>query len=210
MTNFNPSVDPANYNNFGGVTGFIFKKLMENIDDVLPGQVVSFNRDTNTAVVQPLVKLVSTEGTGINRSQYQAFVVQIGGAGFTLNFKLNPGDLGLLIACDRDISACMQRNALAKPNTARMKSFSDSFFIPLVLRGNTVAPSDAGNAVLQSLDNSVKLSLGTNKLTAAAATVEIDADNLIINAPVNVMITTPLLKVVGNIEATGTITPNVP
>jgi len=85
------------------------------------------------------------------------------------------------------------------------------------MKGYTVDAEDLGNAVIQSLDGAVKISIGADKIKIKAPTIEIQsdtaniiADNLNITSSASVIVTTPLFRVVGEINASGNITPNVP
>ena len=210
----NPSIDPANYDSLTGAFRFIFKKLLQSTDGMLPAQVVQYDRTENQVQVQPLIKMVDTNGQQIRRAQIASIpVFQIGGGGFLLNFNLKPGDLGWIKANDRDISLFQQFFTESPPNTYRIKNFADSVFFPHVMTGYTIDPEDAENAVLQSLDGTVKISFGTGIIKIAAPIVDIEATTANITATtVNIIAATNItgnLFVDGNIEATGTITPGV-
>lgn len=228
MTINTPSIDPADFDSLAGTFKFIFKKLMQGVNGMLPAQVVSYDRASNRAKVQPLINLLTTGGEQITRASIsQVPVINIGGGGFVLSFNLNPGDLGWIVAADRDISLFLQTLRAAKPNTDRMNDFADSFFLPHPMAGYSVSGTDA---VLQSLDGAVKIALSNNKITITAPTVEINTDAANVNATAvniesatceitspsvtitsttGVNMTTPTLAVIGNITATGTITPGV-
>lgn len=179
MTNKNlspPSINPTNMGSLTGVLGFVMMKFLQGVDDMLPAQIVSYDRTKNRAQVQPLIPIVTTDNIQISRAALQSVpVIQLGGGGFTLNFPLQPGDVGFIKANDRDISLFMQSLKASAPNTARKHSFEDAVFIPAVLAGYTIAGGDANNAVIQSLDGSVKISLGANSIKVSAPTVTIQS-----------------------------------
>lgn len=197
-----PSIDPALNDTLAGAVSFAISKSLQAIDDMLPAKVVAFKPGAPAYVqVQPMIKILTTTNTQISRAQLAEIpVLTMGGNGFVMYFSLKPGDLGYIKANDRDISLYLQYLAESPPNTDRMHSFSDAVFIPAVLTQYTINPEDTGNMILQSLDGTVKISLGTGKIKIAAPTVEIDGLT-------TVTMTTPLLHVFGNIAATGTITP---
>ena len=144
---------------------------------MLPAKVISFNRATNRAKVQPLIMMVDTNFEQIERAPISSIPVRFPGAGgYILSFNLKPNDLGWIQANDRDISLFLQNYTNSKPNTFRVKDFADAVFIPDPMTGFTISGEDAENAVLQSLDGTVKISLGTNEITVAAPTVTINAD----------------------------------
>lgn len=179
-----PSKNPANEDNLGGVFNIVLRKFLQGVDDCLPARVVSYDRDTNIATVQPVVSLLTTDGRRVDRAtvaQVPAF--RFGGGGFSLSYPLVPGDLGWIKANDRDISMFLQTLAVGGPNTHRMHSFEDGWFIPDHLRQIVIAGEDADCAVLQSDDGSLKLSIGAGrvKMQAGESSVEVTPTRVDIN-----------------------------
>jgi hypothetical protein len=228
--NANPSIDPANENTLAGILQFAFGKFLNNVDGMLPAKVVAYDRTKNRVQVQLLIALVATDGTNISRAQIASLpVLVLGGGGFLINFNLNPGDLGWVIANDRDISAFLQSYSESAPNTVRKHSFSDGLFIPDVMTNYTIASEDSSNMVIQNSDGSVKISLGSEKIKIAAPTIELSGDViiddmltvnglLVLNGGItstggsgpNNATFTGNVRVVGDITASGDITPHVP
>ena len=174
-----PSIDPADSEDFTGAFRHIFGKMMQSVDGMLPAKVISYNRTTNRATVQPLIMMLTTADTTVQRATIASVpVFQYGAGDFLLSFPLKVGDLGWIKANDRDISLFLQSYSNAAPNTIRKKSFSDAVFYPDVMRGYTIAGEDADNAVLQNLDGSVKISLGADKIKITAPSVEIVSTTL--------------------------------
>lgn len=178
INNAHPSRDPANDDSLTGLLRGFAQKALQNTDDMLPAKIVAFDRTTNRATVQPMIKLLATNGEAISRAQLASVpVLQIGGGGFILNFNLKAGDLGWIKASDRDVSLYLQANGATQyqPNTLRLHSFEDGLFIPDVLTGYTINAEDAENAVLQSLDGSVRVALWSDRVKITAPLVVIDA-----------------------------------
>ena len=197
-----PSIDPADNDTLAGTINFALVKALQATDDMLPAKVIAFKPGPPAYVqVQPMISLLTTINTQQSRAQLAEIpVLSMGGGGFVIYFSLKPGDFGWIKSNDRDISLFLQELQESPPNTVRMHSFSDAIFIPGILAQYLINPEDEGNMVMQSLDGTVKISLGPAKIKIAAPTVEIDG-------LIGVNMTTPLLNVVGNIAATGTITP---
>jgi hypothetical protein len=220
LTNANPSIDPSNIDSITGLLRHVMNKSMQSMDGMLPAQVIAFSRnDPNRVQVQPLIMLMDTNGAQIKRGQIASIpVLQLGGGGFVLSFNLKPGDLGWIKANDRDISIFLQSYKESSPNTYRKKDFSDSLFIPDVMKGYSVDAEDLENAVIRSIDGTVKISFGTDKVKIKAPNVEIESTDATINcsnqlnisSTVGITATTPLFRVDGQINASGNITPNVP
>lgn len=176
-TGNNPDIDPANNESLAGTLQFAFYKLLQGVNGMLPAQVIAYDRTKNRVQVQLLIAVVGTDGSQISRPQLASIpVLLLGGGNFFLSFNLNVGDLGWVIANDRDISLFLQTYSEAAPNTGRIKNFSDGVFIPSVMTGYTIASEDNANAVLQSLDGTVKISLGVG-------TIKVEAPSVIVDSP---------------------------
>lgn len=204
-SNNNPDIDPANNDTLAGTLQFAFYKLLQGVNGMLPAQVIAYDRTKNRVQVQLLIAVVGTDGSQISRPQIASIpVLLLGGGNFFLSFNLNPGDLGWVIANDRDISLFLQTYSEAAPNTGRIKNFSDGVFIPSVMTGYTIASEDSENVVLQNLDGTVKITLGTGMINISAPLVTIEGYN-----PVSITPSGGTLAVIGDITATGSITPFV-
>ena len=202
-----PDIDPANNDTLAGVMRFAFYKLMQGIDGMLPARVISVNADRTRACVEILIAVVTTNNAQISRPQIASVpIFTIGGGGYMLSFPIAPGDMGYIAANDRDISLFLQNYTATPPNTGRIKNFSDGVFIPSVMTGFSIAGEDASNAVLQSLDGTVKISLGAGVITITATDVIINGYDFGLLG-----ITPPggIFHVIGDITATGNITPHI-
>lgn len=177
-----PSKPPESDASLGAALREIFKKQMQAVDGMLPATVVSYDRASNTAVIQPSIDMTTTGGITVRRATFARIpVLALGGGGFCVSFPLQAGDTGWIEASDRDISLWQQatgaRNTPA--NTERLHSFSDGRFIPDVLGKFTVPAGRDGDMVIQSLDGSVHVALSSDTVRVRAPTVRVDADTLI-------------------------------
>jgi len=201
MSNASPSVDPANTGSLLGLFNTAMLKLKQDMDGAIPGIVQAFDRGTNRVQVLPAIKMIGTNNEQVPRAPIANVpVFVLGAGGFGISFNLRAGDTGLLIACDRDISIFTQSGGESSPQSTRMKSFSDSYFLPDVMKNFTVLGEDLDNLVIQKNDGSVRISLSDD-------TVKIVAPNIELSGLTEI---TGNLAVIGNITATGNITPNVP
>lgn len=176
MTNAPPSQDPADQDSLTGMANLILRKFLQGVDDCLPARIINYNRDTNRALVAPMVALLTTNGEQVARASVASVPVLLyGGGGFMLNMPMQAGDLGWIKACDRDISMFLQAYSGGPPNTIRMHTFEDSWFIPDAMRNFAINGEDDGCAVLQSLDGALRLSVGGGrvKMTAGPASVTV-------------------------------------
>ncbi|WGN90796.1 hypothetical protein [Burkholderia phage vB_BglM_WTB] len=164
-----------------------------NTNQMLPAQVVSYDRANNVATVQPLISHTDLSGGARQRfSLVQIPVISIGGGGFHLNFPLAKDDLGWIYAADRDISLFKQSLAMSQAPTNRSHDFADSMFIPDVFRKYTIAGEDAASVVLQSTDGTTKISISEG--------------SILIAAPTKVTIRVPETEITGNLTVDGNVT----
>jgi hypothetical protein len=189
-----PSRSPADSSQLSGLLSVAIRKTLEEVHCQLPAKVISYNRATNRAMVQPLINVQMTSGEVNSRAQIASVpVLALGGGGFCMTFPLAAGDIGWLEASDRDISLFMQSLSESKPNTFRIHDFSDARFIPDAFYKYTFPTSDSGKMVIQSYDGTVKITLSPNsvdveaptQITMKAPTVNITAATLMtLNAAV--------------------------
>lgn len=231
MSNNRPSIDPADNGTLAGTMRFALKKFMQNTDGMLPAKVINYNRTTNRATVQILIQVLGTDGTVASRPRIASVpVLVLGSGGFMVNFPITSGDYGWICANDRDISMFLQTYAESQPNTERVKSFSDGVFIPDVMRGYTIDEEDASRMVISTTDGKTRVAIGTGVIKAytedalgttsssmelTPGQIELIVDVLGLVGSLNMtpalfLATTTLFRVVGDINASGSITPGVP
>ncbi len=202
MSNNNPSLDPANNDTLAGAVTFAFSKMMQNVNGMLPAKVISYDRPNNRAQVQLLIDIVGTDGTQYNRPQLASIPVFVyGGGGFRLSFPLIPGNLGWVLANDRDISNFLSSYSQCAPNTARVKQFSDGVFFPDAMTGlNTISGGDANNVVLQNNTGTATISISpAGVVTITSNKLDINLGNL-----------ATVLAINGTVNVSGTVNQGVP
>ena len=175
----NPSLvrNPALSGTLLGAFNFAIDKIIQGLDGRLPASVISYNRMTNLAEVQILIPYVTTGGDIIPRAQIAAVPVQMdGGGGIFISFPLQPGDLGWIEACDRDISLFLQTYQITQPNSFRKWSFSDGKFTPSTMKGYTINVQDNGAAVISTLDGTVRIAISQEGVTITSPTLTINGN----------------------------------
>lgn len=149
---------PGAFNNFE-------RDLRLRLQNMLPAKVVTYDRATNLAVVQPLIQTIDTSLNTDDRPEVGEIPVQLdGGGGFIISFPLVAGNLGWIKANDRDISLFLENFKNSPPNDFRMQDFSSAVFVPDVMTGYTIDAGDDDAMVIQSLDGTVKISLSSSKI----------------------------------------------
>lgn len=182
---------PEDYADMGNMLQKVLGKAAQQMENMLPARVVSYDRDKNEAIVLPLIKIILTEEVKSRMQIGPIPVFAFGGGNFVINFPLRPGDLGWILANDRDISNFLETLDEAEPLTYRTHSFNDAMLFPDAIRNFDTSGEDA-RMVIQTLDGSVRVSLG-------------DA-SIHLKHPTLVKVETPLADFTGDIHATGTIT----
>lgn len=181
MTNINkPNTDAANEGSLAGqMDAFIGGWVRDNLDDMLPANVVSYDPVSNRAVIKPLVMIGTTDGAKRSRAQVANIqVFRYGAGGFFQRYPVKPGDFGWLKANDRDISLVLQRGGLEDwPNTKRRHNFSDAMFYPDTIKDWVVAGADLEAMTLQSLDGNTVISLAQDaiELRVGSQVLRLDA-----------------------------------
>lgn len=171
-----PSLSPAEDDSLHGVLRSALFKHMQRVDDMMPVRVIAYDRKTNRATVQPVIKMVGTDGAEVPRAQLISIpVYQPAGGGFKMSFPIKEGDFGYVKALDRDVSLFRQGLQDAKPNSLRMKSFEDGFFMPDLMRDFNHADDDENGFILSSDDGSIRLVMdgGQLRITAPKAIFDV-------------------------------------
>ena len=108
----------------------------------LPAIVRDYNRNSHLALVQPLVNIVSSEGEQMERSTILVPVRRVMYGEFMVDFPLNIGDTGWVIAGDRDSENALLANSSdvtsesnpneggQRPTTRLLHKYRFGFFIP--------------------------------------------------------------------------------
>lgn len=157
-----------------------------NDETMLPAIVISYDRDDNLATVQPLIQIENVSGGYQSRHKLtQINVLSLGGGGFHVSFPLNEGDLGWIVAGDRDLAIFRQELKESPPNTSIPKTFANGLFVPDVMRKYTINSEDASAMVIQSIDGETRISIRD--------------DNIKITAPTKFLVDCPASEFTGNV-----------
>lgn len=189
--------DPGQSASLAGVIEYAFKKLLQGIDGQLPARVISYDRVSNRATVQPLITRITTSGKRVERATIASVpVIALGGGDYCITFPLKAGDRGWIESSDRDISLFLQTDDAARPNTLRMHEFADGRFIPdqfgdfvlpeghdgaLVIQhktGKTAILLKENELNLKIQDTSIRATGSTLTFTAGGSTLELSAAGL--------------------------------
>lgn len=190
-----PNTDQASSNSMGGKMRDVLSRwLRDEVDDMLPAVVTSYDDQANMVTVRPLVMVGTTDGQKVSRSVLPPIpVFRFGGGDFFIRFPIKPGNFGWVKANDRDVSLVIQRGGAEDwPNTTRLHSFSDGMFFPHSLKDWVLAEEDADAAVFQSLDGVGKLAIHADKVVLAFGenAITLDATGILQQAGASSIYTT--------------------
>lgn len=194
MTNI-VSTDPSNEDSLVGVFNTVLDKFKQSMQTRLPCVVTAVNKAKNSVSVIPLINMVLSDGSSLRRAIIVGVPIQhLSAGGFIIHLPINVGDYGYIRSCDRDISLFKQSFKESTPNTKRKITFEDSIFIPDTINYNnyTIDNEDDNNLVIQSFDNSVKISLGLDNIKIKAPTINMEGN----------------VNIDGNVATTGTLENN--
>ena len=170
MNNFKPAnYRPSDLDSpFGIFQAFVSQYLGGRLAVLQPVQIVS--TDGQFATVRPLIAHYDTLGHPIPITDADNIpnipVVQPFGANGQFQFKPEPGDKGLLIACNWDTSKYKQTHGQTTVGSGRQFNWSDGFFLPVDF---SAAPTGAliknGSSSIAVEKDEVNVQTGTMKIT---------------------------------------------
>ena len=106
--------------------------ILSSLHCALPGKVVSFDADSQTAVIQPALRRRAEQGDEVPLPLLRDVPVFM-----PVPFEVREGDACLMIFADCDIDAWFETGAVSEPESSRMHSLSDGFaFVGFKTRRN--------------------------------------------------------------------------
>jgi len=175
-----PAYNPADANTLSGLNNILQDKLSMNIECAIPGIVVSYDRNTNRAVVKPAITGVASQGQKVSKEPLINIpVFCMSGGGIVMSFPIQTGDRGWLIANDRNISIFKQSLQESAPNDFRKHNFMDAFFLPDKINDINFSQADDGCLVIQTLSGSTKITMQEGVITLTSPSVIINGDTVI-------------------------------
>ena len=111
--------------------------ILSSLHCALPGIVVSFDAESQTAVIQPAVSRVIPNVAEGSPSSVSMPLLRDVPVFMPVSFEVNPGDACLVIFADCDIDAWFETGEVEVPASGRMHSLSDGFaFVGFRTRGS--------------------------------------------------------------------------
>ena len=176
------------------------ESMLANTRVAVPGIVVSFNSQNQTAVIQPALK-ESINGESVQLPQLLDVPVQFPRAGgYCLTLPVKAGDECLVVFADMCIDGWWQSGGVQSQTEKRRHDLSDA----IAIMGITSVPkavSDYSGNTLQVRNES-----GEAYLEISGNTITIRADNLIVDVKNSIKATTPITSFDGDVSTTGSFT----
>lgn len=159
--------------------------------------------------VLPLVATVDADGHQVGSvTVYNIPVWRLQRGNSAIIMDPVPGDIGIIVVSDQDVSVAREQRAVSVPGSRRTHSLTDGFYLGGVLN---MSPTQ----YIEFADNVLRV-VTPNPLTVECKSAEVNATDsatlntkkATINATEEIDANTPTLKVSGDIEAGGNITDN--
>lgn len=190
----------------------IFNNFSMEFENMLPAIVQNYDRVNNIVSIQCAISHTTVKGEVVDRVLIKVPCFNPCGSGVGINFPLQKGDTGWVIACDRDTSLFMKELKKSQANTAIFHKYHFGFFIPDKIKGFQINEADEGALVIQTLDGTTKISIKGGQITLTSANnINLNAVNVDLNATnVNLVSDATTLTTAttfnGNITVNGAIT----
>lgn len=161
---------------------------LKELNTCLPGQIVTFYPEDQTADIQPTLKRLFIDKSDVPLPVCPHVpVIFPGGGGFSLTFPLVAGDECLLIFAQRALDSWWQYGGIQSPGDWRKHHLSDALAIIGLRSQRRRLPNmhATRGCTLRSDSGDVSLSLDTNSITLKAAQVHIEG-NLAVTNDINI------------------------
>jgi len=199
----------------GGLAGVIqqgIKNYMKDVHTCLPGEIVSFDPETQLAEVQ----IVITRSFINGESQPLPLLVNVPvwfprAGGFNITFPIAKNDECLVLFAERSLDRWIKFSGNQSPHDMRMHSLSDAIcLVGMSSQPKVITDFDPANFQIRNEEHDQTFTMKPNKdIKVVTGTVEINMLNAseIINmvAPVAVNIDTPLTTLTGDLQVDGSI-----
>lgn len=156
----------------------ICQSLISQIHTCMPGKIISFDREKQTAKIQPClkIKLSELDEPSVLPVIMDAPVFFPSCSGFCLTYDVSPGDYCLILFSERSIGAWMQNGGVID-SSARTHDLSDAIvFCGIQPETDVFSPGvEADSMVLRSRDDATKIRIKSDNilLENANGTIEL-------------------------------------
>lgn len=168
----NPGSGLGPYNPIRTVVDFRLARVRTN----LLCRVVSLGQVAGTVNVQPLVSAVDSQGNAFEHGTIFGvpyYVPQAGGSAIVL--VPVPGDVGIMLVCDRDITSAKQTLAPGPPQSGRSFDLSDSIYLgglaSAVPALQSITITSAGITIADANGNTIAMTAAGISITGSSVKI---------------------------------------
>lgn len=200
----------------GGLPGLIRQGITNYMKDVhtcLPGKILEFNPEKQIAKVQLLIKRIFKEDRVLDLPPLINVIVwQPKAGGYSITFPIKPDDECLVLFSERSLDAWYKSGQSKKPTNYRMHSFSDAIcLVGMSSEPNVITDYDPDNLQIRNSEKDQTFTMLANKdinITTGTVSFELinEGEEVKINAPSKMTVTSPETEFTGNVTIAGTTT----
>lgn len=183
----------------------VFMNLMRQMMFCLPGRVVDFNPDDQTATVECGIQRVNG-GEGRTLPTIDNVPVQFPGDSHYLWHAIESGCEGLIHFSQRSIDEWLDRGGPVAPADTRMLSLKDAFFVPgFRSRKNKIPGFKNSGAGISDKAGENYIWLDGEDAKVVAGTLDAEVDSATVTATSEATVTAPTITLDGNVTVTGNL-----
>lgn len=174
-----PEIKASGKDDLATQVSALIRTAMMQMEGCMQARVVAVDRESGRVDVQPMIQAGTTDGRKVSRPVVPNLPIATLGAGdIFVSFPVVVGSLGFVIAGDRDASLFYQGEGVEDwPNTGRLHSFSDGFFLPLKLFNfNITEHAITDGLTIQTDDAETFITLKPGEIRMKASSIIIEGD----------------------------------
>ena len=169
---FQGAIDPRTNGSQFNVLTFIVRQMLANVRTATLVRIIACTNDGGVSPVgfvdvQPLVNQLDGFGNAVPHvTVYRLPYQRIQGGANAVILDPQPGDIGIAVFADRDISSVKATRAQANPGSARMFDMADGMYLGGMLNGTPTQ-------YVQFTDGGISI-VSPAKITLSAPVIELD------------------------------------
>lgn len=181
---------------------------LKDVHTSLPGVIVSFNKDKQTAQVQPLIKRIFYEKGAVNLPVCVDVPVHFPKAGgFCITMPVKAGDECFLCFFERAIDNWFANGGVQEPSEYRLHDYSDGYaIVGLSNSRESIVNFNATDVEIRSLDRATRIQMKPDgtiiNTNAGGSTTLSPAGKFTIVAPGGFEVVAPNTTMSGNLAVT--------
>lgn len=175
------------------------KMILSDVNTVLPCKVVSYDKNTKFAEVQPLHKESFKQANDEEIIKERAIISNVPilfmrGGGFCQKFPIPKNTIGILFASQRSIDDYLETDGktFIEPIEDRFHDIQDSFFLPAMITKKNTIEENSDDCYYIGTEN------GTDFIKIKVDSIEVKTKDFIVNANEKTIINSPITKVGGD------------